>query len=130
MTDKELINELMLALGSANWVLSNRHNKDYPEWEMYAQNADTDIQQAFSLAHGKGYFGKKKEGCAQGEFALYHKGLNFASVCSSLPQPHVEAKMAREMIMSFSKKAFRSGVANPCPCNRKPDTHTHYLFEA
>ena len=61
MTDKELINELLLGLGSANWVISNRHNKDLPQWETYAKDADKDMQKAFSLAHGMEYFGERKE---------------------------------------------------------------------
>ena len=69
------------------------------------------------------------------EFVIYNESLCFASVCSSLPQPKVEAKMAAELCgtkigWTFDAEPFKGGEPNPCPCNQKPDTHKHYLFVA
>ena len=69
------------------------------------------------------------------DFLIYAEGLVSASVCSSLPQEEVEKRMAAQMCGTASgwvlSKAptFRQGQPNPCPCERNPATHKHYLFE-
>lgn len=68
------------------------------------------------------------------DFNIYSYGLVYASVCSSLPQPQVEARMAADPTGIQSPwtlsddEAFRDGKPNPCPCEHFPTTHRHYLF--
>ena len=67
------------------------------------------------------------------DFYIYAKGICSASVCSSLPKKEVKRRMARELTgvgpWQLSKdKTFSSGKTNPCPCNKNPMTHAHYLF--
>jgi len=47
-------NDLLAAVGSAIWVLNNRHNKDKPEWEGFAVAAEEDCCRALAKAKGKG----------------------------------------------------------------------------
>ena len=67
------------------------------------------------------------------EFRIYATGLCSASVCSSLPQREVERRMAGEMtgvgpwLFAHGEK-FATGQPNPCPCNKQPETHKHFLF--
>ncbi len=56
----ELINELLLAVGSANFVIINRRNKLEPQWETYAESAAGDLAEALALAHRYGFFGERK----------------------------------------------------------------------
>ena len=68
------------------------------------------------------------------EFVVYAEGLLYASVCSSLPQEEVIQRMGHvtsgtQAGWVFSDhSAFASGQPNPCPCDKKPETHKHYLF--
>ena len=67
------------------------------------------------------------------EFIIYATGLVSASVCSSLSKREVELKMAQEMTgvgpWRFARsEKFSGGEPNPCPCNKNPKTHKHYLF--
>ena len=68
-----------------------------------------------------------------GEFVVYAEGLCTASVCSSLPMAEVQRRMRdRETGVTpwewAEAEAFNTGEGNPCPCNKKPSTHMHYLF--
>lgn len=67
------------------------------------------------------------------DFTVYTEGLCYASVCSSLPQAVVEARMRErntniESGWKLSKDKFNSGESNPCACNMNQETHKHYLF--
>lgn len=70
------------------------------------------------------------------EFHIYSTGLFYASVCSSLSLKRVKARMKRELCgteigWTFAgDEAFSGGDPNPSPCERRPETHIHYLFEA
>ena len=67
-------------------------------------------------------------------FHIYSEGLLFASVCSSLPQQEVEARMHKVICGTKSgwglskAETFEGGQPNPCLCDQKPQTHKHYLF--
>jgi hypothetical protein len=58
-----------------------------------------------------------------------------ASVCSSLSIEETTARLnvkhptgiASQWQLSGDK--FKGGQENPCPCDKAPDTHKHYLFE-
>lgn len=68
------------------------------------------------------------------EFVIYSEGLFFASVCSSLSKEEVESRMRVTLCgtrngWNLSLQSFKSGESNPCPCDKQPDTHQHYLFE-
>ena len=41
---REVALEMYKALGSAVWVLDNRHNKNLPEWEEYAAVAEAEAR--------------------------------------------------------------------------------------
>jgi hypothetical protein len=67
------------------------------------------------------------------DFTIYATGVCMSSVCSSLPQAEVEARMRSNPTgiaspWTLSDEAFRDGTPNPGPCNTNPETHTHYLF--
>lgn len=73
---------------------------------------------------------RKEEG---DDFEVYSEGLVYASVCSSLPEQEVVARMRRRISGTkggwvMAAGGFADGTANPHPCDRKPDTHRHYLF--
>ncbi len=69
-----------------------------------------------------------------GHFVIYTEGLIHASVCTDRPQSEVIAFMANRVSgttggWSLSEKeTFSTGEPNPCPCDKKPETHKHYLF--
>ena len=70
------------------------------------------------------------------DFMVYTEGLCYASVCSSLDQAEVAARMCRRpsgttggWTLSDHNK-FADGKSNPCPCELHPETHKHYLFAA
>jgi len=72
----------------------------------------------------------------QGEdFVMYAQGLFMASVCSSLNKEETINRMASIPSGTTAgwifcdNETFRTDEPNPCPCNDKPDTHKHYLFE-
>ena len=72
---------------------------------------------------------------AQGpDFQVYSEGLFVTSVCSSLDQEATVARMAtipsgiRAGWVLSEDETFRTGEPNPCPCEDKPETHMHYLF--
>lgn len=67
------------------------------------------------------------------EFVVYHEGLLFASVCSSLGKEETEQRMSGVLCGTtggwmFSDQDFEEGKPNPVPCNEWPETHLHYLF--
>ena len=67
------------------------------------------------------------------EFVVYSEGLVNASVCSSLGLKETVDRMGRRLngvngwYLSEDKE-FAAGQPNPCPCDRNPKTHQHYLF--
>ena len=67
------------------------------------------------------------------DFTIYSMGLCYASICSSLPIEEVKTRMALEPTGISNKwtlagESFKTGEPNPCPCDKKPETHKHYLF--
>ena len=68
------------------------------------------------------------------EFVVYAEGICTASVCSLLPMAEVQARMRSHSTGISSRwewaeaEVFAGGRPNPCPCDRKPETHSHYLF--
>ena len=69
------------------------------------------------------------------DFVVYAEGLCYASVCSPLPQADVEARMAARLCgtqagWALAEEPFQTGEPNPCPCDKRPATHKHYLFTA
>lgn len=68
------------------------------------------------------------------DFMLYSVGLIAASVCTSLPIEKATERLNLEHPSGVTPwhpsedKTFRSGEPNPCPCDRYPETHKHYLF--
>lgn len=70
----------------------------------------------------------------ENQFKVYNEQEHYASVCSSLPKIQVEQIMAQKDMSShigwkLSLNNFSSDKPNPCPCDEKPETHKHYLFE-
>jgi hypothetical protein len=70
------------------------------------------------------------------EFTVYGYGLVYASVCTTLPAAQVADRMDATCPTGISSRwqlsadeRFASGQPNPCPCERNPATHTHYLLE-
>ena len=70
------------------------------------------------------------------EFAPYAIGIAAASVCSSLSLEETGRRLNDESPTGIPSPwqpsgdaEFRSGEPNPCPCERNPETHKHYLFE-
>lgn len=66
----------------------------------------------------------------------YDIGLVYISVCSSLPPAEVEQRVNLRYPTGISSRwqlstdeRFATGQSNPCPCDRHPATHTHYLLE-
>ena len=67
---------------------------------------------------------------------IYHEGLLYASVCTSLDDAAVDTAMA-ELPSGTSGGWSRSidthfvtGEPNPCPCDTDPTTRRHVLYEA
>ena len=75
---------------------------------------------------------EESEGKPSDEFCIYAEGLVSASVCSSLREEEVERRMARVITgvgkWTLAKGDFSDGNPNPCACDKKPNTHKHYLF--
>lgn len=71
-----------------------------------------------------------------GDVTVYHEGLLYASVCTTLDDAATDAAMAARPSggsggWQRSKDAtFVSGEPNPCPCDTDPDTRRHVLYEA
>ena len=71
------------------------------------------------------------------EFIVYREGPCYASVCSNPPQAIVEARLRErreglldDLVWKLSKDlVFATEEGNPHPCERNPETHTHYLFD-
>ncbi len=70
------------------------------------------------------------------DFRVYTSGLYYASVCTSLSPEEAERRI-NEIHPSGTTNGwklstdenFHTGGANGCPCQQKPDTHRHLLFE-
>jgi hypothetical protein len=70
-----------------------------------------------------------------GDFAAYSMGLIYASVCTSLSDDDATDRLNAEHPAGTvggwtiaSDPTFAAGEPNPCPCNRRPETHRHILF--
>ena len=70
------------------------------------------------------------------ELMIYDEGLCYASVCTSLGDEELDRRMAarpatetRGWVRSEDTH-FVGGQPNPCPCEHRPETHRHVLFEA
>ena len=67
-------------------------------------------------------------------FTVYAAGLCFLSVCTSLEPEEVVLRANTEQPTGISSPwalhggAFRTGEANPHPCEHAPQTHRHYLL--
>lgn len=69
------------------------------------------------------------------DFEAYAVGTVSASVCSSLSLEETEKRLNLEHPTGISSDwklsedtEFAQGQSNPCPCERNPKTHKHYLF--
>lgn len=70
------------------------------------------------------------------DFDAYAIGPMVASVCSSLSPTETVERMNTEHPTGISSawslapdERFASGQPNPCACERRPETHRHYLLE-
>ena len=79
------------------------------------------IEQAYQKAEGD-------------DFKVYSMGLLYSSVCSSLGDVQTVQRMkslpsgTTGGYSLAEEEVFATGEANPCPCNKRPETHQHYLF--
>jgi hypothetical protein len=68
------------------------------------------------------------------KFEVDSMGILYCSVCSTLSPEETTAKLNEEHPTGISSgwklagESFVSGEPNPCPCERHPETHKHYLF--
>jgi len=67
------------------------------------------------------------------DFIVYANGLVHCSVCSSLPEEDVVLRVNIANPTGVTpwrivEEKFKTGEPNPCPCDKYPDTHKHYLF--
>ena len=69
------------------------------------------------------------------DFEIYTVGVCHASICTSLPigeaviRANGEHPAGTTTDWKFSEDSnFASGQSNPCPCERNPETHKHYLL--
>lgn len=67
-------------------------------------------------------------------FLIYSNGFCYCSACSSYSLEET-AEMVNEVNPTgldhewrLADEPFRDGKPNPCPCDRAPETHKHYLF--
>jgi hypothetical protein len=77
--------------------------------------------------------GHNHQGDPMKEFEAYAVGICAASVCTSLPVAKAAARLNAECPTGvgpwrISSEDFKGGQPNPCPCDRAPATHKHYLF--
>lgn len=66
------------------------------------------------------------------DFVVYAEGLCFASACTSLSNEAAVARMPAAGTShgwQVSDENFRDGTPNGSPCNQRPETHRHLLFE-
>jgi hypothetical protein len=68
-----------------------------------------------------------------GEFTIYSEGFCFCSVCTSLTLEEAEERVNAQLLSvptrwTLHDGPFKGGESNPCPCNKKPETHKHMLF--
>ena len=68
------------------------------------------------------------------EFTIYLEGLCYSSVCTSLSDEDATAR--RNLAPSgtaigwrIADEPFRDGTPNGSPCEQRPDTHRHLLYE-
>lgn len=68
------------------------------------------------------------------EFFVYSTGLCYSSVCTSLSDEEAIERLNEAWPTGIpsqwriADEPFRTGEANPCPCEQKPETHRHILF--
>lgn len=64
------------------------------------------------------------------------EGLCYATVCTTLDDEAVDAAMAARPATvnrgwaRSTDATFATGQPNPCPCEQRPDTNRHVLYEA
>lgn len=70
------------------------------------------------------------------KFEAYSVSICYASVCTSLSAKEAARRLNQEhptgtqtQWQLSDDRNFRSGEANPHPCEMYPATHKHYLFE-
>jgi len=70
------------------------------------------------------------------ELEVYADGIVLCSVCTNAKTPKIVERLVNQKhptgIQSpwrISKDKFKTGESNPCPCDKKPKTHLHYLME-
>lgn len=80
------------------------------------------IEQAYQKAEGD-------------DFEVYRMGLCYSSVCSSLGDEETVRRMqslpagTTHGYQLSKKENFTTGETNSYPCEQRPKTHKHYLFE-
>lgn len=70
------------------------------------------------------------------ELTVYRNGPVYCSVCTNITsRRRIEELLNQKNPTGISSmwgfsanKNFASGDPNPCPCEKKPTTHTHYLM--
>ena len=70
------------------------------------------------------------------EFEIYARGLIYMSVCTNIADEKEIERMAnlenptgiKSKWRIDSEGKFRTGESNPHPCEKKPETHYHYLL--
>lgn len=69
------------------------------------------------------------------EFTVYAEGLCYASVCTSLADEAATQRMntlhhsGTSRGWQIADEPFRNGDPNGRPCEQRPDTHRHLLFD-
>jgi len=71
------------------------------------------------------------------ELEVYNDGFVHCSICTNVKSRkrieelvNLKNPTGIESRWKISRdKTFRSGEANPCPCEKNPKTHKHYLME-
>lgn len=70
------------------------------------------------------------------DFEAYKVGVFCASICSNLAVEETARRLNEERPTGIDSRwalsgdaTFKSGEPNPCPCDRSPQTHKHYLFD-
>lgn len=69
------------------------------------------------------------------DLTVYSMGLCYASVCTTLPDAEATSRMNLEHMPGTSHgwqiadEPFRNGDPNGRPCDQRPASHRHLLFE-
>jgi hypothetical protein len=69
------------------------------------------------------------------DFTVYAHGICAVSVCTNLSPEEAEKRLNEELPTGIESKwklsedkTFAGGQPHPCPCDKNPETHKHYLF--